>query len=345
MFLDQVIGFFSSDMGIDLGTANTLVLVKDKGIIINEPSVVAVRREKYGKQKILAVGHAAKEMVGKTPGDIEAIRPMRDGVIADFDMTERMIRYFIEKTHKRKSFLRPRIIISVPYGLTQVERKAVRESALSAGAREVFLIEEPMAAAIGANLPVREPQGNLVVDIGGGTTEIGVVSLGGLVISKSIRTAGDKIDSSIVNYIKEKYNLLIGERTGEEIKIAVGSAVQLEKELSVVVKGRDQVSGLLSRVELTSEDVREAMREPLKEIADALKTVLEMMPPDLAGDIDETGIVLTGGGALIRGLDKFLSDIVKLPVFVADEPLLAVARGTGKALQEIGLLQQLTNEE
>ena len=284
-------------------------------------------------------------MVGKTPGDIEAIRPMRDGVIADFDMTERMIRYFIEKTHKRKSFLRPRIIISVPYGLTQVERKAVRESALSAGAREVFLIEEPMAAAIGANLPVREPQGNLVVDIGGGTTEIGVVSLGGLVISKSIRTAGDKIDSSIVNYIKEKYNLLIGERTGEEIKIAVGSAVQLEKELSVVVKGRDQVSGLLSRVELTSEDVREAMREPLKEIADALKTVLEMMPPDLAGDIVETGIVLTGGGALIRGLDKFLSDIVKLPVFVADEPLLAVARGTGKALQEIGLLQQLTNEE
>ena len=345
MFLYQVIGFFSSDMGIDLGTANTLVLVKDKGIIINEPSVVAVRREKYGKQKILAVGHAAKEMVGKTPGDIEAIRPMRDGVIADFDMTERMIRYFIEKTHRRKNFLRPRIIISVPYGLTQVERKAVRESALSAGAREVFLIEEPMAAAIGANLPVREPQGNLVVDIGGGTTEIGVVSLGGLVISKSIRTAGDKIDSSIVNYIKEKYNLLIGERTGEEIKIAVGSAVQLEKELSVVVKGRDQVSGLLSRVELTSEDVREAMREPLKEIADALKTVLEMMPPDLAGDIVETGIVLTGGGALIRGLDKFLSDIVKLPVFVADEPLLAVARGTGKALQEIGLLQQLTNEE
>ena len=345
MFLDQVIGFFSSDMGIDLGTANTLVLVKEKGIIINEPSVVAVRREKYGKQKILAVGHAAKEMVGKTPGDIEAIRPMRDGVIADFDMTERMIRYFIEKTHRRKNFLRPRIIISVPYGLTQVERKAVRESALSAGAREVFLIEEPMAAAIGANLPVREPQGNLVVDIGGGTTEIGVVSLGGLVISKSIRTAGDKIDSSIVNYIKEKYNLLIGERTGEEIKIAVGSAVQLEKELSVVVKGRDQVSGLLSRVELTSEDVREAMREPLKEIADALKTVLEMMPPDLAGDIVETGIVLTGGGALIRGLDKFLSDIVKLPVFVADEPLLAVARGTGKALQEIGLLQQLTNEE
>lgn len=332
-------------MGIDLGTANTLVLVKDKGIIINEPSVVAVQREKYGKQKILAVGHEAKEMVGKTPGDIEAIRPMRDGVIADFDMTEKMIRYFIEKTHRRKSFLRPRIIISVPYGLTQVERKAVRESALSAGAREVFLIEEPMSAAIGANLPVREPQGNLVVDIGGGTTEIGVVSLGGLVISKSIRTAGDKIDISIVNYIKEKYNLLIGERAGEDIKISVGSAIQLPEELSIVVKGRDQISGLLSRVELTSEDVREAMREPLKEIADALKTVLEMMPPDLAGDIVENGIVLTGGGALIRGIDKYLSDIVKLPVFVADEPLLAVAIGTGKALEEIKFLQQLVNEE
>ena len=345
MILDQLIGFFSSDMGIDLGTANTLVLVKDKGIIINEPSVVAVQREKYGKQKILAVGHEAKEMVGKTPGDIEAIRPMRDGVIADFDMTEKMIRYFIEKTHRRKSFLRPRIIISVPYGLTQVERKAVRESALSAGAREVFLIEEPMAAAIGANLPVREPQGNLVVDIGGGTTEIGVVSLGGLVISKSIRTAGDKIDMSIVNYIKEKYNLLIGERAGEDIKISVGSAIQLPEELSIVVKGRDQISGLLSRVELTSEDVREAMREPLKEIADALKTVLEMMPPDLAGDIVENGIMLTGGGALIRGLDKYLSDIVKLPVFVADDPLLAVARGTGKALEEIKFLQQLINEE
>ena len=345
MILDQIIGFFSSDMGIDLGTANTLVLVKDKGIIINEPSVVAVQREKYGKQKILAVGHEAKEMVGKTPGDIEAIRPMRDGVIADFDMTEKMIRYFIEKTHRRKSFLRPRIIISVPYGLTQVERKAVRESALSAGAREVFLIEEPMTAAIGANLPVREPQGNLVVDIGGGTTEIGVVSLGGLVISKSIRTAGDKIDISIVNYIKEKYNLLIGERAGEDIKISVGSAIQLPEELSIVVKGRDQISGLLSRVELTSEDVREAMREPLKEIADALKTVLEMMPPDLAGDIVENGIVLTGGGALIRGIDKYLSDIVKLPVFVADEPLLAVAIGTGKALEEINFLQQLVNEE
>ncbi|ELZ6655729.1 rod shape-determining protein [Campylobacter coli] len=346
MILDQLIGFFSSDMGIDLGTANTLVLVKDKGIVINEPSVMAVERERYGSRaKILAVGKEAKDMVGKTPGNIEAIRPMKDGVIADFDMTEKMIRYFIEKTHRRKSFLRPRIIISVPYGLTQVERKAVRESALSAGAREVFLIEEPMAAAIGANLPIQEPKGNLVVDIGGGTTEIGVISLGGLVISKSIRTAGDKLDTSIVNYVKEKYNLIIGERMGEEIKIAIGSAIQLPKELSMVVKGRDQVSGLLSRIELTSEDVREAMREYLKEIADALKMVLEMMPPDLASDIVENGVVLTGGGALIRGLDKYLSEIVRLPVYIADEPLLAVAKGTGKALEEISLLQQLTNEE
>ncbi|EAL6299661.1 rod shape-determining protein [Campylobacter jejuni] len=346
MILDQLMGFFSSDMGIDLGTANTLVLVKDKGIVINEPSVVAVERERYGsKAKILAVGKEAKDMVGKTPGNIEAIRPMKDGVIADFDMTEKMIRYFIEKTHRRKSFLRPRIIISVPYGLTQVERKAVRESALSAGAREVFLIEEPMAAAIGASLPIQEPKGNLVVDIGGGTTEIGVISLGGLVISKSIRTAGDKLDMSIVNYVKEKYNLIIGERTGEEIKITIGSAIQLPKELSMVVKGRDQVSGLLSRIELTSEDVREAMREYLKEIADALKMVLEMMPPDLASDIVENGVVLTGGGALIRGLDKYLSEIVRLPVYIADEPLLAVAKGTGKALEEISLLQQLTNEE
>ncbi|PID47473.1 MAG: rod shape-determining protein [Proteobacteria bacterium] len=344
MILSQLIGFFSRDMGIDLGTANTLVLVKGKGIIIDEPSVVAVQYDKHGKQNILAVGHEAKEMVGKTPGSIEAIRPMRDGVIADFDMTERMIRYFIEKAHGRKSLIRPRIIISIPYGLTQVERKAVRESAMNAGAREVFLVEEPMAAAIGANLPVREPKGSLIVDIGGGTTEIGVASLGGLVISKSIRTAGDKIDMAIVDYVKKKYNLLIGERTGEDIKICAGTAIQLDEELKTIVKGRDQVSGLLSRIELTSEDVREAMKEPLKEIVDALKDVLEIMPPDLAGDIVENGIVLSGGGALIRGFDKYLADIVKLPVFVADEPLLAVAKGTGRVLEEIQLLQHLSNE-
>ncbi len=347
MIFDQIIGFFSSDMGIDLGTANTLVLVKDKGIVINEPSVVAVERERYSgsKAKILAVGKEAKEMVGKTPANIEAIRPMKDGVIADFDMTEKMIRYFIEKTHRRKNFLRPRIVISVPYGLTQVERKAVRESALSAGAREVFLIEEPMAAAIGASLPIQEPKGNLIIDIGGGTTEIGVTSLGGLVISKSIRVAGDKLDMSIVNYVKTKYGIVIGERTAEDIKIQIGSAYPLEKELSMAVKGRNQGTGLLDRIDLTSEDVREAMRENLKEISDALRMVLEMMPPDLAADIFENGIVVSGGGALIRGLDKYLSETVRLPTYIADDPLLCVARGTGKILEEISLLKQLTNEE
>ena len=347
MIFDQVVGFFSSDMGIDLGTANTLVLVKDKGIVINEPSVVAIERDRYGggKPRILAVGKEAKEMVGKTPGNIEAIRPMKDGVIADFDMTEKMIRYFIEKTHRRKNFLRPRIVISVPYGLTQVERKAVRESALSAGAREVFLIEEPMAAAIGASLPIQEPKGNLIIDIGGGTTEIGVTSLGGLVISKSIRVAGDKLDSSIVAWMKTHRGLVIGDRTAEEVKIKIGSAFPMDKELSMGDKGRDQITGLLQRIEITSEDVREAMLENLKEIADALKEVLEKMPADLAGDIVENGIVLSGGGALIRGLDKYLSETVRLPAYVADEPLKCVARGTGRILEEIKLLQQLTNEE
>lgn len=342
MIIDKIIGFFSHDIAIDLGTANTIVLVRGQGIVINEPSVVAVQSDKLGKQKILAVGKEAKEMVGKTPGNVQAVRPLKDGVIADFNMTERMIRYFIEKAHKRKAFIRPRIIICVPYGLTGVERKAVRESAMSAGAREVYLIEEPMAAAIGAGLPIKEPKGSLVVDIGGGTTEIGVVSLGGLVISKSLRVAGDKLDIAIVDYVKRKYSLLIGERTGEEIKIAIGSAIPLEQPLSMYVKGKDQVSGLLNTIELTSEDVREAMKEPLKEISNSLKDVLEQMPPDLAGDIVENGIALTGGGALIRGLDKYLSDIVKLPVYVAEEPLLCVAKGTGRALEEIELLSQLS---
>jgi len=328
-----------------LGTANTIVIAKGKGIIINEPSVVAVKTERYGQQRVLAVGHEAKDMVGKTPGNIKAIRPMRDGVIADFDMTEKMIRKFIEKAHGRSALISPRIIICVPYGLTQVERKAVRESALSAGAREVFLIEEPMAAAIGAGVDIREPQGHLVVDIGGGTTEIGVVSLGGLVLSKSIRTAGDKIDQGIVNYVRKKYNLLIGERVAEEIKINIGTAVSLDEELTMVINGRDQVEGLLSSVEFTSEDAKEAMKEPLKEVAEALRDVLEQMPPDLAGDIVNHGIILTGGGALIRQLDKYLSNLVKIPVFVADEPLLAVARGTGKALEEIDLLQELFENE
>ncbi|MDE6958114.1 MAG: rod shape-determining protein [Helicobacter apodemus] len=342
--IDKIIGWFSHDISIDLGTANTIVLIKGQGVIINEPSVVAVQNDRYGKNKVLAVGHEAKEMVGKTPGNILAVRPMKDGVIADFDMTEKMLRYFIEKAHKRKALMRPRIIVCVPYGLTGVERKAVRESAISAGAREVFLIEEPMAAAIGAGLPVKEPKGSLVVDIGGGTTEIGVISLGGLVISKSLRTAGDKLDNAVVDYVRRKYSLLIGDRTGEEIKIQIGSAISLDEPLNMQVKGRDQVSGLLNTIELTSEDVREAMKEPLKEISNALKDVLEQMPPDLAGDIVENGIVLTGGGALIRGLDKYLSDIVKLPVYVGDEPLLCVAKGTGKALEEIDVLQQLSYE-
>ena len=345
MFFNKIIGLFSNDLSIDLGTANTLVIAKGQGIIINEPSVVAVKTERYGQQRVLAVGHEAKEMVGKTPGNIKAIRPMKDGVIADFDMTEKMIRKFIEKAHGRSALISPRIIICVPYGLTQVERKAVRESALSAGAREVFLIEEPMAAAIGAGVDIREPQGNLVVDIGGGTTEIGVVSLGGLVLSKSIRVAGDKIDLSISNYVRKKYNLLIGERVAEEIKINIGTALVLDKELTMTVNGRDQVEGLLSSIELTSEDAREAMIEPLKEIAEALRSVLEQMPPDLAGDIVNHGIILTGGGALIRQFDKYLSDFVKIPVFVADEPLLAVAKGTGRALEEIDLLQELFENE
>jgi len=344
MLFNKLIGLFSNDLAIDLGTANTLVIAKGHGIIINEPSVVAVKNEKYGQTKVLAVGQEAKDMVGKTPGNIRAIRPMRDGVIADFDMTEKMIRKFIEKAHGRKALISPRIIICVPYGLTQVERKAVRESALSAGAREVFLIEEPMAAAIGAGIDIREPQGNLVVDIGGGTTEIGVVSLGGLVISKSIRVAGDKIDLAIINYIRRKYNLLIGERVAEEIKISVGTAMELDEPLSYTITGRDQVEGLLSSITLSSEDAREAMEEPLKEIAEALRDVLEQMPPDLAGDIVNHGVVLTGGGALIRQLDKYLSDIIRIPVYVADEPLLAVAKGTGKALDEIDLLQELFDE-
>ncbi|MDB2562228.1 rod shape-determining protein [Sulfurimonas sp.] len=345
MIFNKIVGLFSNDLSIDLGTANTIVIAKGRGIIINEPSVVAVKTEKYGQQRVLAVGQEAKDMVGKTPGNIKAIRPMRDGVIADFDMTEKMIRKFIEKAHGRSSLISPRIIICVPYGLTQVERKAVRESALSAGAREVFLIEEPMAAAIGAGIDIREPQGNLVVDIGGGTTEIGVVSLGGLVLSKSIRTAGDKIDASLVNYVRKKYNLLIGERVAEEIKINIGTAVVMDEELTMIVNGRDQVEGLLSSVELTSEDAREAMKDPLREIAEALRDVLEKMPPDLAGDIVNHGIILTGGGALIRQLDKYLSNIVRIPVFVADEPLLAVARGTGRALEEIDLLQELFDNE
>ncbi len=343
MFLDKLIGFFSSDMAIDLGTANTIVSVKGKGIIINEPSVVAVQHDKYGKDKILAVGVEAKQMIGKTPLNIQAVRPMRDGVIADFEMTERMIRYFIERAHSRKSFIRPRIIICIPYGITQVERKAVKESALSAGAREVFLVEEPMAAAIGAGIPVSDPSGYVVVDIGGGTTEIGVTSLGGLVLSKSIKIAGDRCDKAIIDYVRQNYNLYIGERTAETIKIEIGTAVKLDQELKIRVKGRDN-SGLLSTIELGSEGVRTAIKEPLREIVAAVRSVLEDMPPDLAGDVVDNGVTLTGGGALIRGLDTYLADIIKLPVKVAEDPLLAVAYGTSKVLDEEALLRLISNE-
>ena len=345
MLFNKLIGMFSNDLSIDLGTANTLVISKGKGIIINEPSVVAVKTEKYGQQRVLAVGRDAKEMVGKTPGNIKAIRPMRDGVIADFDMTEKMIRKFIEKAHGRTSLISPRIIICIPYGLTQVERKAVRESAMSAGAREVYLIDEPMAAAIGAGIDIREPKGNIIVDIGGGTTEIGVISLGGLVLCRSIRVAGDKIDRAIMDYVKRKYNLLIGERIAEDIKINIGTAMPLAQELKMIINGRDQVEGLLTSIELTSEDAREAMRDPLKEILEAVRDVLENMPPDLAGDIVNNGVILTGGGALIRQLDKYLSEIIKIPVYVADEPLLCVARGTGRALEEIDQLHELFDNE
>lgn len=342
MFLDKLIGLFSSDMAIDLGTANTIVSVRGKGIIINEPSVVAVQSDKHGKDRILAVGQEAKQMIGKTPLNIQAVRPMQDGVIADFEMTERMIRYFIEKAHSRKSFIRPRIIICIPYGITQVEKKAVEESAMSAGAREVFLVEEPMAAAIGAGIPVSDPSGYVVVDIGGGTTEIGVTSLGGLVLCKSIKVAGDKFDKSIIEHVRQNYNLFIGERTAENIKIEIGTAIKLDTELKMKVKGRDN-SGLLSTIELGSEGVRIAIKEPLKEIVSAIKSVLENMPPDLASDIVDNGVIITGGGALIRGLDTYLADIIKLPVKVADEPLLSVAYGTSQVLDQAELLKLITN--
>lgn len=344
MLFNKIVGMFSHDVAIDLGTANTLVLVKGQGIVVNEPSIVAVRVDRFDRDgEIVAVGYEAKEMVGKTPNGIEVIRPMKDGVIADFDVTEKMIRYFIQKAHNRKALVRPRIMVCVPYGLTGVERKAVKESAMSAGAREVFLIEEPMAAAIGAGLPIKEPQGSLIVDIGGGTTEIGVISLGGLVISKSVRIAGDKIDLAIVNYVRKHHNLLIGERLGEEIKIEIGAAAPLDNMLSMEVKGRDQVSGLLDTITLTSEDIREAMKDQLREISSAVKSVIESVPADLAGDLVENGLTLTGGGALIRGLDRYLSDTIKLPVFIGDEPLLAVAKGTGKALEEIDAVYNTAN--
>jgi rod shape-determining protein MreB and related proteins len=341
MFFDRFWGMLSNDLAIDLGTASTLVYVKGKGIVANEPSVVAIRREAGGK-KILAVGNEAKKMLGRTPANITAIRPMKDGVIADFDVTESMLKYFIQIVHNRKSFVKPRIIVSVPSGITPVEKRAVRESAEAAGAREVYLIEEPMAAAIGAGLPVSEPVGSMIVDIGGGTTEVAVISLAGIVYSQSVRTAGDKMDEAIVHYIKRKYNLLIGERTAELIKITIGTAYPEEDIKTVDVKGRDMVTGIPKTLEISSVEIMEAIQEPVNTIVEGVKIALERTPPELAADIVDRGIVLAGGGALLKNLDVLLREQTGLPIIIADSPLTAVVLGSGKALDELDLLKDVT---
>ncbi len=342
MILDKIFGLFSNDLAIDLGTANTLVYVKGKGIVCAEPSVVAVQKDAKGMKKVLAVGREAKDMLGRTPGNIEAIRPMKDGVIADFEITEAMLRYFIRKVHNRKTLVRPRIIICVPFGITEVERRAVRESAQCAGAREVYLIEEPMAAAIGAGLPITEATGNMVVDIGGGTTEVAVISLAGIVFSQSVRVAGDKMDEAIIQYIKRKYNLLIGERTSEMVKIAIGNAYPNGQIKTLEIKGRDLVAGVPRVLEVNSEEIREAIAEPVNAIVEAVRIALEKTPPELAADIVDKGIVLTGGGALLKNLDVLLREETGLPVTIADDPLSAVVLGTGKALDELDTLRGIT---
>ncbi|HNT87024.1 MAG TPA: rod shape-determining protein [Candidatus Hydrogenedentes bacterium] len=325
-------GLFSHDMAIDLGTANTLVYVKGQGIVLSEPSVVAVNKD---TDKVRAVGNEAKNMIGRTPGNIVAIRPMKDGVIADFEIAEEMLRYFIQKVHNRKRLVWPRVAISVPSGITPVERRAVTESAMQAGAKQVFTIEEPMAAAIGAGLPVQEPQGCMIVDIGGGTTEVAVISLGGIVFSKSVRVAGDEMDQAIIQHLKRTYNMMVGERTAEEIKIAIGSAFQLKEELEIQVKGRDQVMGLPKVITITSEEIRESLREPVSAIVDAVRVTLERTPPELSADIVDRGVVLAGGGALLRGLDQLLSKETGLHVMAAEDPLTAVVMGAGKYLEEL----------
>ncbi len=339
---DFILGKFSNDLAIDLGTANTLVYVKGKGIVLSEPSVVAVHMDSKGVKKVLAVGAEAKRMVGRTPGNIMAIRPMRDGVIADFDITEAMLRHFILSVHNRRTLVRPRIIVSVPSGITQVERRAVRETVESAGAREIYLIEEPMAAAIGAGLPITEPTSSMVVDIGGGTTEVAVISLSGIVYAKSLRVAGDKIDEEIVQYMKRKYSLLIGERTGEIIKTTIGCAYPDKELRTVEVKGRDLISGIPKIIEINSEEVREAIAEPISLIVDTVKDALENAPPELAGDIVDRGIMLTGGGALLRNLDILIREETGLPVTIADDPLSTVARGAGMALDQLDVLKEVT---
>ncbi|NCF86886.1 MAG: MreB/Mrl family cell shape determining protein [Verrucomicrobiaceae bacterium] len=338
--ISKLFGLMSNDIGIDLGTANTLIYVKDQGIVLREPSVVAV---KSGTSEVLAVGADAKRMLGRTPGNIVAIRPLKDGVIADFEITEAMLRYFIRKVHNKRTIARPRVVIAVPSGITEVERRAVQESASHAGAREVYLIEEPMAAAIGAGLPVQEASGNMIVDMGGGTTEVAIISLSGIVYSRSVRVAGDELDESLVQYMKRAYNLMIGERTAEEMKIQLGSAYPIGKETSMEVKGRDLVAGLPKTVNITSQEVREAMLEPLNSIVDAVRIALEGCPPELSADLVDRGMVLAGGGAMLRGLDKLLSEETGLPAHVAEDSLSAVAEGAGKVLGELEFLKKVTS--
>ncbi|MFH1996154.1 MAG: rod shape-determining protein [Candidatus Omnitrophota bacterium] len=337
--INYMLGLFSNDMGIDLGTATTLVYSKNQGIVLCEPSVVAVQA---GTSNVLAVGDEAKRMLGRTPGNIIAIRPMRNGVIADFEVTEAMLRYFIKKVHHSRRLVRPRIVIAIPSGITEVEKRAVKDSALHAGAREVFMIEEPMAAAIGVGLPIQEPSGNMIIDVGGGTTEIAVISLAGCVFAKSIRIGGDEMDEAIVEYMKKNYNLMIGERTSEDIKIKIGSAYPLEEELTMEVRGRDLVAGLPKMVTVTSEEIREALSESVAQIIEAVRITLERTPPELSADLIEKGIILAGAGSLLRGLDKLISEETGLPAHLADDPLTAVALGTGKVLSEIKYLKKVT---
>ena len=337
--LNRVLGVFPNDLGIDLGTANTLVYAKGRGIVSNEPSVVAIDTEKH---RVRAVGQEAKSMLGRTPGTIRAVRPLRDGVIADFEVAEAMLRAFIQKAHNRSTFFRPRIVISVPSGITEVEKRAVRVSALSASAREVYLIEEPMAAAIGAGLPITEPSGNMIVDIGGGTTEVAIISVAGIVVSNSVRVGGDKMDEAILNYVKRKYNLLIGERTAERIKMEIGNAYPVDETKSMVVKGRDLVAGVPKTLEIDTEDVREALVEPVNAIVEAAKVVLERTPPELAADIADKGIVLSGGGALVENLDVLLREETGLPIMLAEDPFTAVVMGCGRCLDDLDLLKDVT---
>jgi rod shape-determining protein MreB len=341
VILDAILGWFSNDLAIDLGTANTVVYAKGKGIVVSEPSVVAVARDQRGAAKVRAVGKEAKEMLGRTPGNIVAIRPMRDGVIADFEITEAMLRYFIARVHDRKRMVRPRIVIAVPSGITEVEKRAVRESAMSAGAREVYLIEEPMAAAIGAGLPVTEPSGNMIIDIGGGTTEVAVISLSGIVYSNSVRVGGDKMDEAIINYVKRRHNLLIGERFAELIKITIGTAYPVDEIETMEVKGRDLVAGVPKTIEIKSDEVLEALSEPVNAVVESVKIALERTPPELAADIVDKGIVLVGGGSLLRNLDVLLREATGLPVMLAEDPLTAVAIGTGRTLDELPLLKEI----